>query len=107
LYGRHFKKINDSTITTLERAQARADLEVSGMTEVPKKGKFVITGRTDMSNEYMFSANLTNFGIDEKFDIKEYTQRIDKKGFTTEIVYGRHTFDLAKKVSELEYKQSK
>ena len=103
IYGRHFKKIVDSSITTLEQAQARADLEVSGMTLIPKQGRFVINGKTDMSNEYLFSANLTNYGIDEKFDIKSYTQRIDKNGFTTEITYGKHTFDIAKKVAVLEH----
>jgi len=101
-YGRHFKKINDSSITSFDQANTRASLEVSGMTSIPKKGRLVIDGIEDMSNEYMFSANLTNFGIDEKFDIKSYTQRIDKNGFTTEITYGKHRFDIAQKVAQLE-----
>jgi len=102
-YGRHYKVINDSTITTLEEAQTRADYEVSGMHKaVPKKGSLTINGREDMSVDYRFSSNLTNFGITDIWDVVAYRQVIDKEGFKTEIDYGRHPFDFIRHISELE-----
>jgi len=102
LYGRHFKKISDENINTLETAQTRADQEVLNMDSIPRKGTITIEGRTDMSTEYMFSSNLTNFGISSLWDIRSYTQKIDKNGFTTTINYGEQPFDMAAKVSKLE-----
>jgi hypothetical protein len=105
LYGRHFKKITDSTLNTYELAQARADLEVSGMTAIPKKGTVTIEGRTNIEPYYRFSSNLTNFDINEIWNIVSYTQTIDQNGFTTTINYGRQPFDLAAKVARIARKQ--
>ena len=102
LYGRHYKLINDSTITTNEGAQARADYEVSGMEVLKKKGSITIEGREDMSVNYRLSSNLTNFGIDEIWDVVSYSQIIDKRGFTTNIEYNKHNFDFIKHLSDLE-----
>jgi len=102
LYGRHFKRISDSNLTTLEQAQARADYEVSGSETIPKKGTITIVGRTNISPSTYFSANLSNFGINEKFSIRSYTHSIDKNGFLTTINYGKHPFDYVKKLADLE-----
>jgi len=104
-YGKHFKKISDSSYTTFEQAQARAELEVSGMETIPKKGSVTIEGITDIDTYYRFSSNLTNFGINEIWDVVSYTQRIDQNGFTTTINYGKQPYDIARKVAELEHKQ--
>ena len=104
LYGRHFKVINDSTINTLEAAQARADREVAGMETIPKKGTITIDGKIDISENYRFSSNFDNFQIDEIWDIVPYTQKIDQAGFQTIINYGKHPFDITKKISDLENK---
>ncbi len=101
-YGRLFRKITDTTITTSGAAQDRADAEVSGMTDIPKKGDIVIDGRTDMETHYRFSSNFSNFDIDEIWDVVAYTQTIDNRGFTTSINYGRHRFDITKKISDLD-----
>jgi len=107
IYGRHFKKIVDSNITTLEVAQARADEEVRNMEIIPKKGTVTIEGRTDMSQNYRFSSNLTNFGITDIWDIKQYSQIIDQNGFRTVINYGKPQFDIAKKLVDLEKEVNK
>lgn len=102
LYGRHTKLINDSNLNTTEAAQARADAEVDGMETVPKKGTLTIDGRTDMETYYRMSSNLTNFGIDDIWDVVSYTQKINEQGFTTEINYGKQPFDIVRKIAELE-----
>jgi len=99
-YGRHFKKISESSYTTQEQATQRAQYEVSGMEYIPKKGTLTINGRTDMSPEYRFSANLGNFGITDVWDVKSYTQKIDKNGFTTTINYGKQPFNIAAEVAK-------
>lgn len=101
-YGRHFRKITDSTITTLEAAQARADAEVEGMEVIPKKGTVTINGRTDMSVDYAFSSNFSNFGIAEKWDVVSYTQSIDNRGFTTTINYNKHLYDITQEIANLQ-----
>ena len=105
LYGRHFKKITDTTLTTDELLQARADYEVSGTTIIPKKGYFVINGKADMSTDYKFSANLGNFGFNEPLEIVSYTQNWDSKnGFSTHINYGVQPFDITRVITQLEEK---
>ena len=101
-YGRHFKKVNDSNINTQEVANARANAEVENSESVPYHGTLVINGRTAIDTDYRFSSNLTNIGINEIWDIVSYTQRIDERGFTTEINYGKHPYDIARRVSELQ-----
>jgi hypothetical protein len=102
LYGRHYRQITDSTINTEELAQERANFEVSGMHLLKKKGNMVINGRTDMETYYRFSSNLTNFGINELWDIVSYTQRItSEEGFTTEIYYGKQPYDFIKEIEDL------
>jgi len=101
-YGRFFKVINDSTINTLEMAQARADAAISGMEIIPRKGTITIDGRTDMETYYRFSSNLTNFDIEDIWDVVSYTQRINQQGFTTDINYGKQPFDIMKHISDLE-----
>jgi len=101
LYGRHFKKITDSTITSTDQAQNRADREVEGMEVIPKKGNITIVGRTALSVDYRFSANLTHHDINGVFDIVSYTQRIDNQGFTSTIDFGKHPYDIAKEVQNL------
>lgn len=105
LYGRHFKKINDSTINTYERAIARAEAEISGSEKLKQKGTITIDGRTDMSPNYRFSANLSNLGINNIWDVRSYTQRIDKNGFTTTINYGMPEFDFIHKLAKVEKQQ--
>ena len=102
IYGRHFRLINDSSINTSEAAQIRAEAEISGCEEVPMKGTLTIEGRTDMAPHYRFSANLVNLDIQQIWDIVGYTQRIDEKGFTTIIRYGRHDYDIVKHIADLE-----
>ena len=101
LYGRHFKKITDSNITTFEEANTRASLGASG-SSIPKKGTLTINGTTDIGLDYQLSGSLTNFGINEKMDIVNYTQIIDSRGFLTKITYGKVSFDIARKLAELE-----
>ena len=101
-YGRHFRTINDSTINTLELAQARAYGEISANRFLKKKGTITIDGRTDMKTYYRFSSNLTNFGIEDIWDVVSYTQRIDGQGFQTIINYGKQPFDIMKVISDLE-----
>ena len=74
------------------------------MESVPKKGTITIDGITDISTDYRFSANLVNFDINELWEVRSYTQKIDKDGFTTTINYGKQPFDLAKTVAKLERK---
>jgi len=100
-YGRHFKKITDSNITTFEEANKRASREVSEVS-IPKKGTLTINGTTGIDLDFSLSSNLINFGINEKMDIISYTQRIDNKGFTTTINYGKPEFNISKKVADLE-----
>jgi len=100
-FGRHFKKITDSNITSLDEAQARADLEISGMLTAPKKGTLTINGTTDVDLTYKLSGSFANFNINEKMDIVSYTQTIDNRGFTTQVTYGKRQFDLAKEVAEI------
>jgi hypothetical protein len=102
-YGRHFKVINDSTITTFTAAQARANAEVSSNKYPPRKGTITILGITDIDLNYKFSSNLTNFDIQDIHDIVSYTQKITpNEGFLTTIEYGKHEFDFIKKLSDLE-----
>lgn len=101
-YGRHFKRIEDTSITTQSLANARASAEISSSKNPVKKGTITIDGRTNMSADYRFSSNFTNFGLNSVHDIVSYTQRIDDNGFVTIINYGKQPFDIAKKVSELE-----
>jgi len=99
-FGRYFKRISEPSYSTYEQALARAQWEVSGSESIIKNGTMVIEGRTDISTNYRFSANLPNYGINEGFDIRSYTQRIDKNGFTTTINFGKHPFDLAAQVAK-------
>lgn len=102
-YGRFFKKIYDSTITTEGLAQNRADFEVSGMEAIPRKGTIVIDGKTEgLSADYKFTLSSQYLGISEDLDIVGYTQKIDRNGFTTVINYGIQPFDVMKKISVLE-----
>lgn len=101
-YGRHSKIINDSNLNTQVAVQARADAEVNGMESITKKGTLTIDGITDIQTYYRFSSNLTNFDIVDIWDVVSYTQRIDNKGFTTTINYGRQPFDITRRISELE-----
>jgi len=101
-YGRHFEIINDSTLNTLEGAQARANAEVKGMETIPKKGTITIDGRTDLQSHYRFSSNFDNFQINEIWDVVSFTQRINEQGFTSEINFGKQKFDFMKHISNLE-----
>ena len=101
-FGRHFKKITDSSVNTYDVAQALADMYVSGSDFVPRKGTLTINGLTDISVNYKFSANLSNFGIGETFKIVSYTQTIDNRGFTTTINYGKQPFNIVKNIADLE-----
>ena len=94
---RHFKKISDSTITSQEAADNRARLEIVAHSGIKKKGTMTINGRENMSTSFMFSANLTNYGINERFEVVSYTQRITpQEGFITEINYGKQQYDIVK-----------
>ena len=104
IYGRHFKKVSESSYNQSSQAYVRAQLEVSGMTTIPKKGNVTIEGITNIDTDYRFSSNLTNFGIDEIWNVAQYTQTIDKNGFTTTIQYNKHDFDIAKEVAQLKQK---
>jgi len=105
-FGRHFKKVYDSSYTSLEQARERAEKEVSGMTAIPKKGTITIDGTINIGTNYRFSSNLANFNINELWNVVSYTQKIDQKsGFTTTINYGKQPFDIVRKVSELEHAQ--
>ena len=99
-YGIHYKKIYDDNITTLEQARARADEIVANSTTIPKKGSITINGREDVSVNYYISASLSNYGIEELWDIVSYTQKIDNKGFFTTINYGKQPFDIASEVAK-------
>jgi len=99
-YGRHFKKIIDSAITTEDLAKERAIGLLSDT--IPKKGNVTINGTIAIGLNYRLSSNYTNFDIAEKNDIVSYTQKIDNKGFTTTIEYGKQKFDISKKLSTLE-----
>jgi len=101
-YGRHFRLINDSSITTTESALIRAESEISGSESVPMKGTLTIVGRTDMAPHYRFSSQLTNLNVEQIWDVVGYTQRIDEKGFITVIRYGKHEYDIVKHLSDLE-----
>ena len=102
-FGRYYKIVNDTSLLTLEATQAKADYEVSGSEAISKNGTFVIKGKTDMSVDYRFSSNLSNFGVDELWEVVSYTQRIDREsGFTTTIDYNKHSWDLIKHVADLE-----
>ena len=101
-YGRHFKKISDSTITTEERAQQRAEYEISGSETIKMKGTVTILGEPNLSTEYMISSNLAKFDIYDRWNISNYTHKIDDKGFTTTINYGAPTFDFIHKIAKLE-----
>jgi len=100
-YGRHLKRIDDSTITTLYQAELRAEREVS-QNSIPKKGTLVVNGVSNMGLDYKFSSNFTNFGINESHDIVSYTQRIDENGFTTSINYGKQPYDIVSDVTRLQ-----
>jgi len=104
-FGRHFKKITDSTANTLELATARAEREVNGSDSLINEGTLIIEGRTDISTNYRFSANLTNYDIDDVFDVVSYTQRITpQQGFVTEINFGKQPYDIARDVESLKGK---
>jgi hypothetical protein len=103
-YGRHQKIINDSTITSYADALARAEAEVYGMEEIPRKGSITIEGQTGIKTSYKISSNLTNIGLGGLWEIVSYTQNIDKNGFTTTLNYGKQPFDITKRISDLETK---
>ena len=101
-YGRHFKKINDSNLSTEEQLITRASKEIQNYSSLRKKGTMTIDGRIGLSVEYSFSAQLTNYGINETLDIVSYTQRITPQvGFVTEINYGTQPYDIARDVEKL------
>jgi len=102
LYGIHFRKIEDSNLTTQDSVDARANAAISGSSSIPKKGTLTINGRSIMDTTYRFSANLGNFGINELWDIVSYTQKIDNQGFTTTINYGVQPYDIARNIAKLE-----
>jgi len=104
LYGRHFKKIVDTGITSYEAALQRALQEVSGMESVPQSGRLVIKGRVGITPEDLIQVDLPSYEISGIYDIRRYTHRIDDKGFTTTIVFGFHPYDIAAKVASLEKK---
>lgn len=100
-YGRHFKKISDADLLSETQAMLRASKEIESYSSLRKKGTMIIDGREDMNVEYKFSANLTNFDINELLEIVSYTQRIEEEGFVTEINYGDQPYNIAKDVEEL------
>jgi len=101
-YGRHFKKISDSNINSLNLAADRARLEIIAHSGIKKKGTMTISGRDSMSTSFMFSANLSNYGINERFEVVSYTQRITpQEGFMTEINYGKQPYDIVKELNKL------
>jgi hypothetical protein len=101
-YGRHLKRITDSSITNLAAAQLRGDFEVSSSKDISKKGTLVINGNSTVNLGYKVHSELHNFDIDEYWIIRSYIQRIDKNGFTTTINYGKQPFDLVHKLAMLE-----
>lgn len=99
-YGRYFKKVDASDLTNLESLMARAQKELQ--VDPPYKGQITIDGNIGASPECRFSANLSNFKISTTLDIVSYTHKIDKNGFTTVLDFGKHPYDITKKVSDLE-----
>jgi len=100
-YGRHFKKIEDSLINTQQLAQDRADMIIENYAEPVKNGSIVIDGRENIDIEMVISSNLSNFGINELWEIVSYTQTIDNIGFTTTINYGKHPYDITRDIAKL------
>jgi len=106
-FGKYFRRIDDNDMDTLDKAQALADATVSGSNKINKKGNLTIDGRTDMSVEYRFSANLSNFDINETWNVVEYTQRwTPDEGFVTLITYNEHLFDIAREVAVIKEKMA-
>ena len=101
-YGRHFKRISDSTILTAEAARVRAEAEISGAGTIPKKGNMTLVGQDIIGTHYYVSANLANLGITENLSIVSYTHHIDQNGFTTTLNYGVQPFDIARRIASLE-----
>lgn len=103
-YGRHFRMINDTNITTQEQADNLAEATVYGSDNITKRGTFTINGRETMGTNYKISSNLPNFNYSGSHEIVSYTQTIDNVGFKTNIAYGKQPFDITKKLTDLESK---
>jgi hypothetical protein len=101
-YGIHQKIINDDTITSYEDAITRAQEEVTGMEEIPKKGSITIEGYPGLKVSYKISSNLTSLGLGGTWDIVGYTHTLDNRGFLTTINYGKQPFDISKRITDLE-----
>ena len=101
-YGRHQRIIRDSNITTNDDALYRADKEVEGMENIPRKGTITIDGMTGINTSYKLSSNLSNIRLGGLWEIVSFTHNIDKNGFTTTLNYGKQPFDITKRISDLE-----
>jgi hypothetical protein len=106
-YGRHFKKIQDSTITTSEAAQLRAEAELMNANDVPFKGTITIDGTVNIDTDYRAALYLENIDISGTYDIVSYTQSFSKdKGFLTSVTFGAHPYDIAREVEILKGEMS-
>jgi len=101
-YGRHQKIVKDSNITSYAEALARAEAEVDGMEEIPRKGSVTINGFTGIKTNYQLSSNISKLGIGGLWEVVSYTHTINNQGFSTTINYGKQPFDVTKWISEVE-----
>jgi len=103
-HGRHFKKVTESSITTLEDAQAYADAYLSKYASGSKTGRLVIKGRTNIDITRPFTFSSARLGISEDLPLASYTQSIDRNGFLTTLNYGEHPYDIVAEVERLKRK---
>lgn len=98
-YGVHIKRIIDRRIESDSDAQAIANTVISGYSEPALYGNVTITGNTNIDISQKFTLYLENMGISSECDIMGYTHSIDKRGFTTQINFGREPFSIAQQMA--------
>jgi len=101
-YGTHFYKVSEDLLTTYVDSDNYAQRLVNTYKSGVSTGSLTINGRTDIDIKSKFRFSGTNIGLDKDLVITQYTNAIDRNGFTTNIVYGEAPYDIARKVASLE-----
>ena len=101
-YGRHFYKVTEPLLTTYVDCENYANRLLEKYASSNKKGEVTIHGRTGIDINSKFTLSSSRLGVNELFEIAQYTQIIDNDGFKTKIAYGEAPYDIARKVAQLE-----
>lgn len=95
-YGKHFLRVNEPIITNEDDVQALADSYLTEYKDPKLQGTITIVGDESIDIGRKITFDLTHHDITGEHDIVAYTHIIDKKGYRTEIQFGREPYEPAK-----------